>query len=77
MRARRLLGGSLTVLGFVLATGGLMATISHYVLPLGNVVMATVGILMLAAGLIVLITEVLELWLTRGQAALVDGLQAG
>lgn len=64
-------------MGFVLATGGLMATISHYVLPLGNVVMATVGILMLAAGLIVLITEVLELWLTRGQAALVDGLQAG
>ena len=77
MRARRLLGGSLTVFGFVLATGALIATISHYVLPLSNVVMAAVGILLLAVGLILLITETLELWLSRGQAALVDGLQAG
>jgi len=77
MRARKLIGGSLTVLGSVLANGALMATISHYVLPLSNVVMVTVGILLLAVGLIVLITEMLELWLSRGQAALVDGLQAG
>lgn len=77
MRARRLLGASLTILGFVLATGALMASVSHYLLPLGNILMTAVGIPLLAFGLIVLITEILEGLLSRSQAALVDGLQAG
>jgi hypothetical protein len=54
-----------------------MASVSHYLLPLGNILMTAVGIPLLAFGLIVLITEILEGLLSRSQAALVDGLQAG
>jgi len=36
-----------------------------------------VGTLLCLAGLVLLITELLEAWLSRGQKALVDGLQAG
>ena len=35
--------------------------------PLSNVVMVAVGILLLAVGLIALITEMLELWLSRAR----------
>lgn len=35
------------------------------------------GILLLVIGVLLLITELMENWLTKGQAALVDGLQAG
>jgi hypothetical protein len=31
----------------------------------------------LVAGILIFITEMLESWLSHGQAALVDGLQAG
>jgi hypothetical protein len=46
-------------------------------LPLGNSLVGGIGVLLLIIGLIVLITEILESFLTRGQTMLVDGLQAG
>ena len=36
-----------------------------------------VGALLCVAGFVLLIMELLETWLSRGQKALVDGLQAG
>lgn len=35
------------------------------------------GAILLVVGVLILITELMEVWLTRGQTALVDGLQAG
>jgi len=40
-------------------------------------VVAVAGAVLLAVGLLLLITELMESWLSKGQAALVDGLQAG
>jgi hypothetical protein len=35
------------------------------------------GVILILVGLALLVTELMERWLTRGQRALVDGLQAG
>ena len=43
----------------------------NWILPLG------IGVLLLVLGLVLLIAELMEAWLSRGQRALVDGLQAG
>jgi hypothetical protein len=46
--------------------------------PFANVpILAAAGALLLVIGVLLLITELMENWLTKGQAALVDGLQAG
>lgn len=36
-----------------------------------------IGALLLVVGLVLLVTSLVETWLSRGQSALVDGLQAG
>jgi hypothetical protein len=36
-----------------------------------------VGVALILVSLALLVTELMEVWLTRGQRALVDGLQAG
>jgi hypothetical protein len=77
MRARRLVGLSLIGLGLVLIAAALSAGILHHTLPIGTGSLAVLAVLLLVIGLIVLITELLEGWLSRSQAALVDGLQAG
>ena len=41
------------------------------------VIPMAVGTLLSVAGFVLLIMELLETWLSRGQKALVDGLQAG
>ena len=70
--------------GLLLATCGLFmvgislsAAVFHYALPADNLVVAAFAILLLVIGLIIVLTEIFEKWLTRSQAALVDGLQAG
>jgi hypothetical protein len=77
MRARRLVGLSLTGLGLVMVAAAVSAGILHYALPIGPGWLAVLAVLLLVIGLILLITELLEGWLSRSQAALVDGLQAG
>ena len=77
MRSRRLIGLALTGLGLVLAAASLASVILHYALPVGVGWLAALAALLLVIGLIVLITELIERWLSRSQAALVDGLQAG
>jgi hypothetical protein len=77
MRSRRLIGHTLAGLGLVLAATSLSAAILQYALPIGIGWLVVLAVLLLLIGLIVLITELLERWLSRSQAALVDGLQAG
>ena len=55
----------------------LIASIAHLALPLANALVGAIGVLFLIVGLLVLIAEILESFLSRGQVALVDGLQAG
>ena len=47
------------------------ASMLNWLIPLG------VGAFLIIAGFVLLITELLETWLSKGQRALVDGLQAG
>lgn len=62
-------------------TGILLAVISPLSMVEGAavnwVVPLVVGAIMCIAGFVLLIMELLETWLSRGQKALVDGLQAG
>jgi len=47
------------------------ASLLNWVIPVA------VGVVLCVAGFVLLIMELLETWLSRGQKALVDGLQAG
>ena len=51
--------------------------LTHYATYASVPILATAGGLMLIVGLLLLITELMENWLSKGQTALVDGLQAG
>jgi len=51
--------------------------LTRYAASVSVPILATVGALMLIIGLLLLITEFMENWLSKGQPALVDGLQAG
>ena len=76
MRARVVIAVIMVVAGMFLAAVSVLAMIEgaswlNWIIPLG-----IAGILCIA-GFVLLITELLETWLSRGQKALVDGLQAG
>lgn len=77
MRKRHLIAGCVLIVGMIMISSSVIASIMHFTLPLGNPLFGGIGVLLLIAGLLVLITEILESLLTRGQTALVDGLQAG
>jgi hypothetical protein len=77
MRTRRLFGLFLTTLGLALLATSVSAAVLHFNPRMGSGVVAAISILFLALGVIVLLMDILEVWLSRGQAALVDGLQAG
>jgi hypothetical protein len=72
-----LLGLVLAICGLSMVGASLSAAMLHYTLPSSNVVVAAFALVLLVIGLIIVLTEVFEKWLTRSQAALVDGLQAG
>jgi hypothetical protein len=65
------------ILGFVLVITSVSAVVFRYSLTAGNGLVAIVGVLFLVVGLVILITEIVEGWLSCSQSALVDGLQAG
>ena len=76
MRPRKLLGLCLTTLGPAIVAVPEGSAVFHVVLPVNSILVVALAVLFLLAGLIVLVTELFEMWLNRGQAALVDGLQA-
>jgi len=65
------------VLGIALVAFAIGSMIAHYSSPLNVPVLGAVGAVLALIGLLLLITELMEMWLSRGQTALVDGLQAG
>ena len=76
MRVRMAVALILIFIGILLAAGSASAMIegaslSNWIIPLG------IGLFLCVTGFVLLITELLEAWLSRGQKALVDGLQAG
>ena len=77
MRKRLLIGGCILVIGLIMIAFSIIASISHLALPLANALVGGIGVLFLIVGLLVIIAEILESFLSRGQVALVDGLQAG
>jgi hypothetical protein len=78
LRARGVVAIILIALGFsfiALAVGSMLTRYAAYGLSVP--ILATAGALMLIIGLLLLITELMENWLSKSQTALVDGLQAG
>ena len=77
MRMRFLIASCILAIGVTLIVSSVIGSILRDTLPLGNSLVGGIGVLLLIIGLIVLITEILESFLSRGQTMLVDGLQAG
>ena len=76
MSTRRVIALTMTVLGVILVGFSAVTVITHGP-ALGAWLSAGVGVLLIIIGLTLLVTELLEAWLSGGQTALVDGLQAG
>jgi len=66
----------LIVVGVSLVAFAAISLISHAP-PLTWTILATIGSILFLIGVGLLIMELMESWLSRGQRALVDGLQAG
>jgi hypothetical protein len=64
-------------LGFLLVGFSIWSYVSHSSSALSVSLFGGVGAVLLGVGLLLLITELMEVWMSRGQTALVDGLQAG
>ena len=77
MRMRFLIASCILAIGVTLIVSSVIGSILRDTLPLGNSLVGGIDVLLLIIGLIVLITEILESFLSRGQTMLVDGLQAG
>jgi len=67
----------MVVAGIVVIAFSILSLAIHYEVFGGVPVIAVAGAILLVVGLLLLITDLMENWLTKGQAALVDGLQAG
>jgi uncharacterized membrane protein HdeD (DUF308 family) len=76
LRPRVIFSVIMIFVGLVLVVSSVAFVMAHAP-PLNWIVLASLGVLLIAAGLVLLITDLMETWLTRGQSALVDGLQAG
>jgi hypothetical protein len=63
-------------LGISLIALAIGSMLIHYT-AYASVPILAAGALMLIVGLLLLITELMENWLSTGQTVLVDGLQAG
>ena len=76
LRARKIIASTITVLGLIILAYSIVTALSHGA-SLNVWLTATTGVILVVIGLALLITTLLEAWLSGGQTALVDGLQAG
>lgn len=74
---RKMVSVILVLLGLVILIGNLVSWIVGIHFPLNSTLEMILGVLLLLVGVLIFITEMFESWLSHGQAALVDGLQAG
>jgi len=77
LKLRKAVAIILVLTGLLTFVAGLSSWIVKAYSPFSSTVMIILGVLLLAFGIIVMIIERLESWLSHSQAALVDGLQAG
>ncbi len=76
MRPRAVIALIMMILGLALVAFAIGAMVAHYSSPLIVPVLGAAGAVLMVTGLLLLIRELMEI-LSRGQTALVDGLQAG
>jgi hypothetical protein len=77
LRTRGLVGVALIALGICLIAVAIASILTHFKIFAGATMLAIAGTVVFIIGLLLLMTELIENWLSKGQAALVDGLQAG
>jgi cytochrome c oxidase subunit IV len=71
------------IVALILVAAGIVAAFVSALSLMANsptlnwVLGVVLGAVLILVGLALLVTELMETWLTRGQKALVDGLQAG
>jgi len=71
------------VIAVIMIFTGVVVVIASVLFMLGGgavfswIIPLVVGVLLCVAGFVLMLMELLETWLGRGQKALVDGLQAG
>ena len=77
MRSRRTKGLLAFGVGLLLITFSIFSSVTHTERFLDPIFLGVIGVVALVVGLFLLMTDLFESWLSRGQTALVDGLQAG
>jgi len=77
LRPRATLAITMIILGILLVSFSIWSYVSRSLSALSVSLIGGVGTVLLGVGLLLLITELMEVWMSRGQTALVDGLQAG
>ncbi len=71
------MGLVMMILGVVLIAFSIGSMLANFSPFLSIPALGAAGAIMFVVGLLLLITELMESWLSKGQTALVDGLQAG
>jgi hypothetical protein len=77
LRKRGVVAIILSALGISLIVIAIGSMLIHYAPFVSVPILVTAGALLLVIGLLLLVTELIENWLSKSQTALVDGLQAG
>ncbi len=77
MRTRGLIALVIMSLGTFLIAFSIGSLLVHFSSFPNITIVAAVGAIIFVIGLLLLVTDLMENWLTKGQTALVDGLQAG
>ncbi|HYW01870.1 MAG TPA: hypothetical protein VE862_10390 [Candidatus Acidoferrum sp.] len=77
MKKRRGVSGILFVLGVVLVMWGVFQWLFSSVFTFDDTVLMMCGAVLVVVGILILIADLFEAFLSHGQTALVDGLQAG
>jgi hypothetical protein len=71
------IGLVMMLVGVILVAFSIGSMLAHFS-PFPNVpVLGAAGAVLFVLGLLLLVTDLMENWLSKGQTALVDGLQAG
>jgi uncharacterized membrane protein len=77
LRTRGIVAVALVALGVFLIAIAIGSMLTRFTTFADAPLLAVGGTVVFIIGLLLLITELMENWLSKGQTALVDGLQAG
>jgi len=77
LKKRRVLSVILSLAGFLLLVSGIVNWVFSSVVTFEDTSLIIGGAILLLVGIFVFVADLIETFLSRGQTALVDGLQAG